>query len=110
MGIDCDRDRLAEGQCWFSIYKVLWIKQDTHEKSNVSVGLFVQDIVLASTFFIGTVVTIALITSGLMLIFSGANESLAQRAKSGITYSLIGMVIVASSYVIVRIIQFIAKG
>jgi hypothetical protein len=62
------------------------------------------------TFFIGTIVFISLLASGLMLIFAGADEKLAERGKSGIKYSAIGLVLVVSSYAIIRFIQYFMKG
>lgn len=70
VGIDCPPDQLRNGQCTFSIYRTLGIKQDTNQDPT-SVGLFVQDIILSLTFFIGTVLTISLIYAGILFIRSG---------------------------------------
>lgn len=110
LGINADKKCLTNGQCSFSIYKLLGIRQDTSAEEAVSAPLFAQDVVLAVTFFIGTVVTIALIYSGLMLVFSGYDEKMAQQGKDGIKYALIGLVIVTFSYTIIRLVQYIAKG
>lgn len=69
VGIDCTPQQLSNGQCTFSIYRTLGIKQDTNQDPT-SVGLFVQDIILSMTFFIGTVLTIALIYAGILFIRS----------------------------------------
>lgn len=79
LGINADKECLTNGQCSFQIYKLLGIRQDTTAEEAVSAPLFAQDVVLAVTFFIGTVVTIALIYSGLMLVFSGYDEKMAQQ-------------------------------
>jgi hypothetical protein len=71
---------------------------------------FIQDIVLGATTFIGTVVTVALIFSGFLYIFSTVDSSLKAKAKNGIKYSLIGMVIVMLSLIIIRLVQFLARG
>lgn len=71
---------------------------------------FIQDIVLGATTFIGTVVTVALIFSGFLYIFSTVDSSLKAEAKNGIKYSLIGMVIVMLSLIIIRLVQFLARG
>ena len=71
---------------------------------------YVQDIVLAATTFIGTVVTVALILSGLLYVFSSVDSSLKNKAKDGMKYSLIGMVVVMLSLVIIRLVQFLARG
>lgn len=70
VGINCTPDQLANGQCSFSIYRTLGIKQDTNQDPS-SVGLFVQDIILSLTFFIGTVLTVSLIYAGFLYIRSG---------------------------------------
>lgn len=99
---------LMNGQCSFNIYQLLGIKKDTVDASSPEV--FVQDILLSATFFIGTVVTLALIVSGLMFIMASATGKSPDKAKTGIKNSLIGLLIVVSSYSIIRIVQYIAKG
>ena len=110
-GITINEKCLLNGQCKYDIYDTLGIRQSVRATGEAtSVGLFVQDIILSATFFIGTVVTIALIVSGLMYIFAGATGKDPATAKKGITWSLIGLLIVSSSYLIIRLIQYIAKG
>jgi hypothetical protein len=106
-----NKDCLLNGQCKFNIYDTLGIRKSVRDQGDAtSVGLFVQDIVLSATMFIGTVVTIALIVSALMYIFAGASGKDPSKAKKGISTSLIGLVIVASSYFIIRLLQYLAKG
>ena len=71
---------------------------------------FVQDIIMALTGFIGTVVTLALIISGIYYFMSPIDSGSGAKALKGIKYSLIGLVIVMASMVIIRLVQFIAKG
>lgn len=71
---------------------------------------FLQDIILAATTFIGTVVTVALILSGLLYIFSTVDSGMKTKAQKGIKYSLIGMVVVMLALVIIRLVQFLARG
>ena len=53
MGIDCDQDKLVNGQCKLNIYDTLGIRKSVrNENDPTSVGLFVQDVVLSATFFI----------------------------------------------------------
>ncbi len=99
---------LLNWQCWFNIYQFLGLRQSISD--NNSPELFVQDILLSATFFIGTIVTIAFIVSWLMFIFAGASGKSPDKAKAGIKNSLIGLLIVVSSYSIIRIVQYIAKG
>gem|GEM_PF-265686 len=111
MGITCDEDLLVNGQCKLNIYDTLGIRKSVrNEDDPTSVGLFVQDIVLSATFFIGTVVTIALVVSGIMYIMAASSGKSPDAAKKGIIGSLVGLLIVVSSYVIIRLVQYIAKG
>lgn len=110
MGITCNEDLLVQGQCKLNIYDTLGIRKSVrNENDPTSVGLFVQDVVLSATFFIGTVVTIALVVSGIMYIFAASSGKSPDAAKKGIIWSLIGLLIVVSSYVIIRLVQYIAK-
>ncbi len=107
MGINCgtNAEGLANGQCTFNIYKAVGIRQD---QPDTTPALFVQDIFLSATFFIGTVVAVALIYSGIMYIMA-KDDGGAKKAKDGIKYSLIGMALVMLSYTIIRLVQYIAK-
>ena len=111
MGITCDEKSLVNGQCKLNIYDTLGIRQSIRNTwDQTSVGQFVQDVVLSATMFIGTLVTIALIASGLMFIFAASSGKDPGKAKTGILWSLVGLLIVVSSYVIIRLVQYIAKG
>lgn len=111
MGITCCKEELINGQCKLNIYDTLGIRKTVRDEGDAtSVGLFVQDIVLSATFFIGTVVTVALIVSWLMFIFAASSGKDPANAKKGIVGSLIGLLLVVSSYVIIRLVQYIAKG
>lgn len=110
MGIDCDAGKLVNWQCKLNIYDTLWIRESVRDQwEETSVSVFIQDVVLSATYFIGTVVTIAIIVSGLMFVFAWANSSLKAKAKNGLIKALMGMIIVASSYAIIRLVQYIAK-
>ena len=102
---------LLNGQCKFNIYDALGIRTSVrNENDPTSVGIFVQDVVLSATMFIGTIVTIAIIVSGLMRIFAGASGKDPTKAKSWLINALIGLLIVVSSYLIIRLVQYIVKG
>lgn len=97
--------------CQFNVYDMLGIQQkSTNKTERTSVLTFVQDVILAATFFIGTIVTLAFIFSGLLFVFSAADSSKKQKAISGMKYAAIGMVLVMGSYAIIRLIQYIAEG
>lgn len=111
MWIECSETQLLNGQCKLNVYDTLGIRKTVRNEGDAtSVGLFVQDIVLSATFFIGTVVTVALIVSWLMFIFAASSGKDPANAKKGIVGSLIGLLLVVSSYVIIRLVQYIAKG
>lgn len=102
---------LINGGCSFSIYDALDIRKDARGAGEkTSVMSFVQDIIMALTGFIGTVVTLALIVSGIYYLMSPIDSGNRTKAMKGIKYSLIGLVIVMASMVIIRLVQFIAKG
>lgn len=104
--ISCTKDQLLYGQCKLNVYDTLGIRKSD---GDTSVGIFVQDIVLSATMFIGTIVTIAIVVSGLMFVFGWANPELQSKAKKGLINAIIGLVIVMSSYFVIRLIQFIVK-
>ncbi|AHB40841.1 hypothetical protein P148_SR1C00001G0023 [candidate division SR1 bacterium RAAC1_SR1_1] len=107
-GIRMNETCLLNGQCSFNIYEFLGIRKSIADNS--SPELFVQDILLSATFFIGTVVTIAIIVSGLMFVFAGATGKDPTKAKAGLKNSFIGLLLVVCSYSIIRVVQYIAKG
>ena len=106
MGISIDTQNPVESS--FDIKKALWIKK--WDTSETRVFPFFQDIVLWATMFIGTVVSIALIVSGLMYVFSSVDSGLKAKAKKGIINSIIGLVLVSSALLIIRLVQFLAMG
>lgn len=104
--IACDENQIKYGQCKFNINKPLQIKEENPDQTP---GLFVQDAVLATTFFIGTVVTIWLIVSALKLIYGSIKGDDISTYKDHVINSLIGLILVLGAYVIVRIIQYLVR-
>ncbi len=109
MWINMSSECLINGQCSYNIYQTLWIRKSDQ---NPSVSTFVKDIVLAVTMFIGTVVSIVLIISGILYIVSSIqwNSTSADMAKKWIINSIVWLLLVVSSYAIVRLIQFLATA
>lgn len=102
---------LINGQCKFNVYDTLGIRKSIRaDWDPTSVWLFVQDIILAATTFIGTILTIAIIVSGLMYIFAAASGKDPAKAKTWLINSFIWLLIVILSYSIIRLIQYLAKG
>jgi len=96
--------------CKMNVSRMLGLRPGRSEEDRTSVLTFVQDAVLAVTMFIGTVVTVAFVLSGLLFVFTATNTGLKTKAKQGMVNAAIGMILVAASYAIIRLIQFIARG
>ncbi len=77
-GINITSDCLKKGTCSLSIYDTLQIREDVNENS---AKVFVQDIFLGATFFIGTMAVIAMIISGMLMVFGGGSESMYEKGK-----------------------------
>lgn len=108
--ITINSDCLLNWQCKFNIYDTLWIRKSVRsEWDPTSVWFFVQDIILAATTFIGTILTLAIIVSWLMYIFAAASGKDPAKAKSGLINSFIWLLIVILSYSIIRLVQYLAK-
>ena len=110
IGINCDETQLVNGQCSLNIYETIGIREELSPDDRSSFDVFINDIILWATFFIGTIVTISLIVSGLMFVFAGADEKAADTGKKGIKYSLIGLLLVIFSYSLIRLLQFLVQG
>ncbi len=76
MPIDCDADRLTEGQCTMDTHSLLGTSSNDPE-------IVVGDVLSGGAFFIRTVVSIAILVSGLLLVFAGGNEKWADKWKNG---------------------------
>lgn len=68
-----------------------------------------MDVFLGATFFIGTMATLWLIISGMIMAFGGASEQQYEKGKNGMKYSIIGLLLVVFSYSIIRLVQYIAE-
>lgn len=108
-GIGLDENCLKEWNCTLTINKTLQIKENLTEEQD-TLGTVVQDVFLGATFFIGTIATISLIISGMMMVFWWASESQFEKGKTWFKYSLIGILLVVFSYSMIRLIEYIAQG
>ncbi len=106
--LNIDEECLINGQCSMSVNQILGIDK----WSTKSFGVFIQDVILWATMFFGTILTVAIIISGIMFISAGAkwDSGWQTNAKKLLTNSIIGFVLVISSYGIIRLIQFLATG
>ena len=103
--INCKWQQLANGQCSFDVNKLL----GKESSADATVTVIAQDIMLAATFIIPTVVMIGLMYSGWIYI-TAKDDSTASKGKNGIKRSFIWLVLVMSAYAIIRLVQYIAKG
>ena len=105
--ITMNTECLLNWQCSLNVYKVMWIRK-SNEKPTVL--WFFQDIVLAATTFVWTVVVIALIVSGLIFAFGSITWKDTKKAKTIMIDCLVWLLLVMWSYTIIRLIQFIATA
>jgi len=106
MWVECSSDQLRQWQCTFDAYKAIGIRQN---QPDTNVKTFVQDFILSSTFFIGTVVAVWLMYSGWLYI-TAKDDGAAAKGKNGLKRSFIGVLLVISAYSIIRLVQYVAKG
>lgn len=97
--------------CKMDVMKMLGLKTSS-DNDRTSVLTLVQDIVLAATIFIGTIITLVFIRSGVLFVMSGMNGDATKRktAQTGIINSAIGLLLVSGAYTLVRLIQYLASG
>ncbi len=109
--IECTTEQLLGGTCQFDYNQLIGIKKNMDPDEANDPNLFVADLFLAATFFIGTIAFLGLVISWLKYVFQGGtNSKEASKAADGIKYSLIGLAIVVFSYTIIRLIQYFAAG
>ena len=110
-GINMSNGCMTGAGCSFDVTQLLGLKKNSTSVSDrTSVLTFVQDAVLAVTMFIGTVVTIAFVYAGFQMVSAGMKGKDPSKAKTGMINAAIGMLLVASSYAIIRLVQYIAAG
>jgi len=109
--VNITADCLETGTCTRDLYDTLNIREEQAQNEANTFDFLVRDLVLSSTFFIGTILAFSLVYSGFLIImwWSG-NESMVENGKKWVKRSLIGLVLVMFSYTIIRGIQFVAQG
>ena len=108
VGININSECLLDGSCSLNVYKVFGIR--TEGGQNPSVSSLFEDVVLAATTFVWTVIVIALIVSGLIFAFWSISWKDTKRAKTIMIDCFVWLLLVMWSYTIIRLIQFIATG
>lgn len=107
LGIQCSPAQMRNGTCSRNINKTLGIKESN---TNANPTLFVQDLVLTATSFVGTLMVIALLVMGFKYVMGGMSESSTGDLKWNMKKLLIGLGLVIGSYTIIRLIQYVARG
>jgi len=108
MGIQCSPQQLLIGACSFRAYDALQIRASNKDPSP---KVFIQDIILSLTSFIGVVATLSLMRSGFKAIMTWYDSgSEYQTAIKNTWYSIIWLLLAAFSYAIVRLIQYVAMA
>jgi hypothetical protein len=105
--ISCDPTQLINGTCSRNINKTLGIRSSD---TTPSPTILLQDLVLAATSFVGTVIMIALVVMGIRYIQWWFDESSTGDLKNNIKKLLIWLLLVIGSYTIIRLIQYVARG
>lgn len=109
--IKCSTTQMLAGNCEFHYNKLVGIKKDLDESEANDPNLLVADIVLAATFFIGTLAFLWIIISWLKMIFQWwTDPKKASDAMKWIKFSLIWLLIVIFSYTIIRLVQYFVWG
>ena len=107
-GINLDTECLINWQCSLNVYKVMWIRQ---EDPNPTVLWFFQDITLATTTAIlWTLITVALVLSWLYFAICSVTGKEPKKAKEIIKACFGWLLLVMSSYAIIRLVQFLATA
>ena len=98
---------LINWQCGMNLYELLWIRRKDTTPTVMSV---IQDVILAATTFVWTLIVIALVVSGLLFAIASISWKDTQRAKKIIIDCFVWLLLVMWSYTIVRLIQFLAMA
>lgn len=98
---------LVNWQCGMNVYTMLGIRQSNE---NPTVMWLIQDVILAATTFVWTLIVFALVISWLVFAFWSVSWKDTKRAKTIIIDCFVWLLCVMGSYVIVRLIQFVATA
>ena len=98
---------LLNWQCGLNVYKVMWIRK-SNEKPTVM--WLIQDVVLAATTFVWTVLVVVLVFAWVLFALWSITWKDTKRAKSILIDGFIWLLLVMWSYAIIRLIQFLATA
>lgn len=91
----------------FDYDKIIWI--DKSQNNNITVTSIAQDVILAATYMVWTVLTIIIIWCWLWYIFASRDGKDVNKYKQWLIRAAIWALLVRWAYAIVRLIQYIAK-
>jgi len=108
LGIDCNGEKLMNNTCSRNINKTLGIRASD---PNPNPTWLLQDVTLAATSFIGTLLMVALLYLWVKAVLAGWGDSdELSDIKTKMKNLAIWFLLVIASYTIIRLIQYIAKG
>lgn len=79
-------------------------------KDTTGVAKLVSDIILILTGVAGILSFIFIIIGGIKIITAGGDEKKMASAQATITYAIIGLVVTALAFVILRVVQYFLKS
>ena len=94
-------------QWCMSIGKIIWIEDEQPDYTPKSIA---QDVVMAATYMVWTVLTIVIMYCGLMYIFASRDGKEVSTYKKWLISAAIWALLVWWAYAIVRLIQYIARS
>jgi hypothetical protein len=69
-----------------------------------SIGSLFENFVSGITAFAGVVLFIVLVSAGFTFLFSGGDQKQLEKAKNSFTYALIGIIVIASAYLVIQLV------
>ncbi len=107
LGIQCDAQQLINGTCSWNINKTLGVRTS---ETTPNPTVLLQDVVLAATSFVWTMIMIALIVMWVKYVQWWFDEWANGDLKGNIKKLLIWLFLVIGSYTIIRLVQYVARG
>lgn len=107
LGIQCNATQLINGTCSWNINKTLGVRIS---ETTPNPTVLLQDVVLAATSFVWTMIMIALIVMGVKYVQWWFDEGANGDLKGNIKKLLIWLFLVIGSYTIIRLVQYVARG
>ena len=89
----------------FDYEKMVWLP-DSSKRDTLSI---LQDVILASTYMVWTVLTIVIIYCGLMYILASWNWKDTSKYRKWLINAWIWAILVRSAYAIVRLLQYVSR-